>query len=39
MKILVVDDDPDIVRLLKYFLEAKGRRPDGLHGGRSAGAL
>jgi DNA-binding response OmpR family regulator len=26
MKILVVDDDPDIVRLLKYFLEAKGRQ-------------
>lgn len=26
MKILVVDDDPDIVRLIKYFLEAKGRR-------------
>ena len=26
MKILVVDDDPDVVRLLKYFLEAKGRQ-------------
>ncbi len=26
MKILVVDDDPDIVKLLKYFLEAKGRQ-------------
>ncbi len=26
MKILVVDDDPDTVKLLKYFLEAKGRQ-------------
>ncbi|MCL6642335.1 MAG: response regulator transcription factor [Candidatus Bipolaricaulota bacterium] len=36
MKILVVDDDTDIVRLLKYFLEAKGRQVQTASSGTAA---
>lgn len=36
MKILVVDDDPDVVKLLKYFLEAKGRQVQTASSGAAA---